>query len=313
MRGCALTGTNYAHVILSLPSSRIGFDMTLFGERKRREERDKAEAQGVDFWTKSMDDTVRHKLRYAVEDATGGDWELFRGIQQLTVRELGLGSLAGSPESPIGDVYSAIMRADELIVLSILQACSLEVLKEQARDAVRYGYQSEDRARIFADTVRETLIEHRIKYDMIDGKIIEKESEELHAEVVEPVLRLLSGRKGWDSVEKAYQDALGELHNGKPEDAITDACVALEEALALRDCKGNSLSKKLVDARKKGVLAPQDTPLGEGLSKVGAWIEAERSTTGDAHNANPASREDGWLVVHIVGALILRLAEGPRT
>jgi hypothetical protein len=66
-------------------------------------------------------------------------------------------------------------------------------------------------------------------------------------------------------------------------------------------------------ARSKGVFAPQDSPLMDALTKVVDWVAAERSSSGDAHNARPASREDGWLVVHIVGALIRRIAEGPRT
>lgn len=81
----------------------------------------------------------------------------------------------------------------------------------------------------------------------------------------------------------------------------------------LRLCHGNTLSKKMADARSKGVLAPQDSPLAEALNRIGAWIEAERSASGDTHNAHPASREDGWFVVHVVGALIRRLAEGPRS
>ena len=164
-----------------------------------------------------------------------------------------------------------------------------------------------------ASSAAATLREHRIKFDFVGLRIVSLDSEEMHVEVVIPVLKLLAGSPDWAEVEKAYQDALGELHNGKPEDAITDAAVALEEALKLRGCAGNTLSKKLKDAINKGVLAPHDQKLGDTYRLLGEWLEADRSASGDAHNAEQALRDDGWLFVHIAGALILRLSKGSRT
>lgn len=66
-------------------------------------------------------------------------------------------------------------------------------------------------------------------------------------------------------------------------------------------CKGNALGPLADDARKRGLLAPYDR-------KIIDWVSADRSDKGDAHNATPASRDDAWLAVHVVGALILRLA-----
>ncbi len=40
-------------------------------------------------------------------------------------------------------------------------------------------------------------------------------------------------------------------------------------------------------------------------------LEADRSFQGDAHNASPADRADAWMTVHVVGAIIVRLAGGP--
>ncbi len=66
-------------------------------------------------------------------------------------------------------------------------------------------------------------------------------------------------------------------------------------------------------ARKKGVLAPHDATLAAGIEKIIDWVCADRSETGDAHNAKPATRDDAWFAVHVVGALILRPAGGTRT
>lgn len=282
----------------------------LFGERQRREERDRAEAKGADFWTATLDESVRYKLMYAVRDATRNEGEVYENIRDWSVRSLGKPSLVGISSSSSRDVLEAVLNADERVVFSILEACAVSVGIRR-----RGTYDSEEWSRsyeAYGNAVRSILREHRIKFDLVGFQIIPKESEELHSEVVAPVLRLLSGRSGWESVEKAYQDALAELHNGKAEDAITDAAVALEEALALHGCKGNTLSKKMSDARGRGVFAPQDSLLADAIDRVGRWVEAERSDSGDAHNASSASFEDGWLVVHIVGALIRRLVEGPR-
>jgi hypothetical protein len=53
--------------------------------------------------------------------------------------------------------------------------------------------------------------------------------------------------------------------------------------------------------------------MAEALEKIIDWVESDRSEKGDAHNARPATREDAWLTVHIVGAVILRLTGEPRT
>lgn len=84
----------------------------------------------------------------------------------------------------------------------------------------------------FTGTVNTVLREHRISFELIGGEMVPLASQELHTEVVAPTLRLLSGRAGWNKVETAYQDALGELAQGKPAVAITDAATALQEALS---------------------------------------------------------------------------------
>jgi len=285
--------------------------MNLYGERRRREARDRAEAAGESFWTEAIEGSVRYKLLYAVEALLDENYDAYDTVRRVTLRDLGLPTLSGSDNSG-RDVRDAILEVGSDIVFSILEACSLYGSALAADQWSRRGPQWAEAVERFDESVRETLREHRVSFDYIDSRIIPLDSQELHVEVVEPVLRLLSGLEGWESVEKAYQDALAELHNGKAEDAITDASVALEEALALHGCTGNTLSKKMAEAKTKGVLASQDSLLAEALSKVGVWVEAERSASGDAHNAAPASREDGWLVVHIVGALLKRLATGPR-
>jgi hypothetical protein len=137
-------------------------------------------------------------------------------------------------------------------------------------------------------------------------------SKELHTEIVVPTMHLLSGRVGWEKVESAYQDALGEIADGKPADAITDAGTALQEAFVTLGCEGNTLGVLAKSARRKGLFAPHDALMAEALHKLVDWVSADRSEKGDVHQAGEPSVEDAWLTVHIVGAVILRLVGPPR-
>ena len=137
--------------------------------------------------------------------------------------------------------------------------------------------------------------------DLIDEKRV-RQARELHQAVVVPTLTLLGGKERFAGAEKAYQDALHQIHDGNPENGITDAGTALQEVLKALGCKGNALNPLAVSAQKKGILVGHDT-------KLINWVEGDRSNTGDTHNAAPASPEDAWLTVHIVGAIILRVAQ----
>ena len=128
----------------------------------------------------------------------------------------------------------------------------------------------------------------------------------MHQSVVSPTLTLLGGNERLARVEKAYRDALDQIHEGNPENSITDAGTALQEALQALGCKGNSLKPLAKAAQQKGILTGHDM-------KLINWVESDRSNTGDTHNASPASVEDAWLTVHIVGAIILRITHNtPR-
>lgn len=282
--------------------------MPFYGERKRRALRDAAEAEGASFWTETLDDSVRYKLLYATKDAVKDaydTYELYEGIRSVALKTLGRLNLAGS-EHAIDDVHRAIQQAHEDMVLTLIELADIAAgLVDQRRIG--------NRQETFRQEVRTVLREHRVSFDLVDGAIIPLESTEMHVEVVEPVIRLLHSSPDWVPVEMAYRKALSELHTGTADDAITDAATALQEALDLYGCSGNTVSRKLKSAQTKGILAPHDAKLAAAMRSVGEWVEADRSTLGDAHSSGPVDREDGWLIVHIVGALILRLSKGPRS
>ena len=107
-----------------------------------------------------------------------------------------------------------------------------------------------------------------------------------------------------------YRDALAQLADDKAANAITDAGTALQEMLEELGCEGNQLGDLIRSARKKQLLGAHDTPLIDAIDKAMHWVAADRSEMGDSHHATQATREDAWLSIHVVGALIVRLASG---
>ena len=222
-----------------------------FGRRKRLTKIEKAEAQGRSFWTQEVDQQARIKLVYAVQTLTAektqySGWVNLVGVaQRLTLEDLGLPRLSKSgPSDPSEDGLQAILDAEESVVFSLIEA--LLSLSWQVRSrfpgihAQTLGDFQQGIPK-FVRRVRTILREHRVSFDLIDGKFMPRESLEMHESVVVPTLTLLGGREGFEKVEKAYQDSLRELHTGTPEDAITDAATALQESLVALGGQGNSL------------------------------------------------------------------------
>lgn len=277
----------------------------LYARRKRLEKLREREAAGESLWSREFDQAARIRILHALQDCSEQYYhdELLGEARNLILRDEGWEYLVSDYYGAAHDVFEYIKVAEHSMMPSLLEAVTLCL----SIHPLRYGSKPEE----FRETVNTILNEHRISYELVDWRMVEFESKEQHTEVVVPALRLLSGREGWDDVERAYQEALKEISQGSPEDAITDAGTALQEALKLLGCEGNSLGPLAKSARDKGLLAAHDSTLADGIKKVIDWVSADRSEMGDAHNAAPATRDDAWLAVHIVGALILRLA-GPE-
>lgn len=270
----------------------------LHARRQRLKDIAAREAAGESLWTEKFDQTARARIWVILLARIRGvayyDNVAANSVKSRFLAELGI-SLPEHSGTGYERLRSWLHELDDSLVPSFLEAL-FGVVSTGSDDP---------------DELNDVLNEHRIAFEMINGEMVEFESKELHQEVVAPTLRLLSGRPGWDKVESAYQDALREISQNKPGDAITDAATALQAAFVVLGCTGNSLGPLAKDARKKGLLAPHDDTLNEALQKIVDWVSADRSETGDAHKASTATREDAWFVVHVVGALILRLAGGP--
>lgn len=142
-----------------------------------------------------------------------------------------------------------------------------------------------------------------------NSRLVPVDSHEMHNAVVDPTLYLLHSQPRFSGAEIAYQNALKELRNRDPADAITDAATALQDVLLALGCTGNALGPLLKSARSKGLLKGSDTPLTEAICKTVDWVSATRGE-GEAHTGNPdINMSDAWMMVHVVGALAIRLTE----
>jgi hypothetical protein len=73
--------------------------------------------------------------------------------------------------------------------------------------------------------------------------------------------------------------------------------------------EGNALGPLISSAKKKGIFSGHDTALLDSVMRAMDWVSAERSEAGDSHNVTDSGERDAWLMVHVVGALIVWLAE----
>jgi hypothetical protein len=301
----------------------------LYRERKR--ERVKAERLAAGErprFTKSLAEDVRTKITWAMLDSVPSKfkgsqyspgWDAVgRHLQRILFktwgRTTGLTNISGI--QPSADVSSYLIHDandEEALDMveawfdAVIQAVRAVIAEEEfsrfAPDWRRTVDQSFD---AYRNEVNSVLDLHDVGYQVVGTEIIERESMALHADVVEPALALLHGDSRLASVERAFQDALRELKpRGNPADAITDAATALQEMLVAIGADGKSLGPLIRNAVSRGLLRPYDAKLVD-------WASASRSDRGDAHSAGEASSSDAWLVVHVVGALILRLEAALR-
>lgn len=265
----------------------------LYNARKRLRERAAAEAGGQSFWTSIFDEKVRHKLLYATQDAAQREMQVVSEMARRSIlKDEGLPWLIDrslEPHADFGGYYFKCPDQDFPMVVEGIYRAMWDWLNAQ-------GYYGVD-VRGWEERVRTILEEERIAFDFAGGEMVPFESKELHEAVMEPALSLLRNPE-FAAAETAYRHALEEVTKGKAGDAITDAGTALQELLLALGCDGNSLGPLIKSAKAKGLLGAHDAPLTRAIE----------DTKGDAHKADAASKEDAWLMIHVVGALLVRLA-----
>ena len=295
----------------------------LFGLRKFREDVAALEAQGKSLWTEELAQHVRAKVvqallrmretyrRYSAFDdlVDAFDEVLVDAIDEVTF-QLGIArkSTVGvrskyQKQCTIDSFLDHITERDgiDTILFSFVEA--VWQLTEPLETGSRPELSDNSPRHQLSRHIRATLEDHRVAFDFVRGRFVARGDQVMHSRVVLPALTLLSGRDQFGDAERRFLDALKSIQEGRFDDAITDSSAALEAVLGSLGCSGNTLGKKFQDAKGKGLVTSHDLKLAD-------WISADRASKGDAHPEGASvARADAWLATHIVGAIIVRLAE----
>lgn len=239
---------------------------------------------------------------YAARDAGGqSPATLWDSARQLILKDEGLLQLIDAGAHPSEDFIKYFFGCPDDTMPTVIEAVHAAML-ELLRGSAGWNPKPFD----FTGDVQKILAEERVAYDFSDGHMIPFESKELHQAVVEPALKLLHNPQ-FAKPETAYRQALEELSKGTAGNAITDAGTALQETLAALGCEGNRLGPLIKSAKAKGLLAAHDARMTQAIEEVMEWVSADRSEMGDSHKVDNAGKDDAWFIIHVVGALIVRL------
>jgi hypothetical protein len=276
----------------------------LYSRRKRQAELAAREASGEMLWTESVDEAARARLVHAFRDSVGPHGIFYDIAREAILHDEGRFYLLDPTLDPAPDLTRYLLCCPDAMVPTVIEAMDFSCKDRQATVETNNWHALE----YFGSAVNVILREHRISYELINGQMVEFSSMELHQQVVAPALRLLAGRSDLDKVEFAYGEALREIADGNAANAITDAATALQEMFNALGWPGNSLGPQIKFARENGILAPHDSPMLHAIEKLLNWVSADRSEKGDAHAVTSVALDDAWLIVHVVGAVILRLS-----
>lgn len=284
-----------------------------FPKQQLRRDMAEREAAGVSLWTEALDSTARNKLAACVrnqlwDDRDGRDAEtLLSAITQDVSDAAGVVSRVDEvPElfgrQSIDDFVDSIRDPDvsPAIIFGLIEG----FWRWQAvRDEEFIARHPRSRA-LLRDRITEILDDHRIGFVFVDGDFLPRSGSIADQEILVPTVEFLTGDPAFADADATYREALKAIQHRQPDEAITKACTALQSVLTALGCGAEKLSKQIALAVGKGLLAKHDKPLE-------SWLTADRSNLGSAHPGDgTAVREDAWLTVHVVGAIILRLARG---
>lgn len=195
---------------------------------------------------------------------------------------------------------------DEIIKVAESYFVAVSYVKEKNPEI---GFYVDRAAEEYEGRINGIFTNHNLPYLAVDGRVLSHQSDAMQKLVLEPAITFLRGQPRFAAAEKAFADALDELRQGRPPDAITDVSRALQELLVELGGEGNTVSKAGRTAIKRGLLMSHDKHLLDAVELLFRWIEANRSERGDAHKTTDASQADARLAINIAGAIFVWLAE----
>lgn len=286
--------------------------------REHRRRMAELEAAGQDLWVETLDQPARNKLaaatRRAINDrsSNANTDNLVKGLAQELCDKSGMVQLPASFVSRYGDVsvdlFLENIRNINYSVEMIFGLIELFWRYEATHSGI--GFRKPESQGRYATAISEVLEDHRVKFLFVNGNFLPRDGSLIDTEVVVPALHFLIGDERYADAEQAYMRALKSVGENRPHDAISHAYTALQTLLQALGCgrREDALLKQLRSAVSRGILAQHDQAL-EG------WLTSDRGNRSSSHPTSaPPTRQDAWLAVHVVGALMLRLGRGaPRS
>jgi len=291
----------------------VEYEHELYAERLRRKAQAEALATGAAQWTGEISPRSRNQAAPRVA-GTNRDYRSSGQRPQLGNQETHNSVPRGRNTATAMGRASQSYPSEHLLSLIEAEHEALVNLVNEVSAGRRSGTsmnpaiaEAPDNFRIEVNRIFES---HIVAFHLHDNsRLVPIDSHEMHNAVVAPTLYLLHSEPRFADAEIAYQKALKELRDRDAGDAITDAATALQDVLLALGCTGNALGPLLKSARSNGLLKGRDTPLTEAITKTVDWVSATRGE-GEAHTGNPdINMSDAWMVVHVVGALVIRLSE----
>lgn len=171
------------------------------------------------------------------------------------------------------------------------------------RTAIEPEYSAES----FIEVVNDRLLHARVDWFFEDQRFQERGNFLMHSEVIRPVTILLADDQVFTKASAAFQSALNRLSKGETDVALTEGAVALQEFFRALGVEGNSVSDQLDKAQRQSFISGADRGLMKPLID---WVNADRSDRGNAHRhrAGDVTKADAWLMMHVVGAVMVRLS-----
>lgn len=265
-------------------------------------------------WIDSCPPSVGRKIRAMIEIATNAPDRVFEAADVHRAHGSGSGEVEVSTEKALSGEGSDSDRLDA--VAAVLYAFAY--LREHDHEEVdETGWNREYFSPRYdldelAEGVNDRLLGGRVEWHFYDGRFIHAGNRVMHANVVEPASILLDSDPKFGKAASAFGAALDRLSEDESSIAITDAAVAVQEFFRAVGVEGNSIADQLNAAQKLKLITEYDRHL---LKPIVDWTNADRSKLGKPHyfRDGDISKADAWLMIHVAGALMVRLSgEEPR-
>lgn len=277
--------------------------------RRRRLLSEKEATEGVQ-WKDDCPGQLGRKIVAILPLMTNATWRVYAGADSRRLFASDTSVNEFSTEDTLSGRGTDTDRLDcvAAVVYSFVR------LSETDQEEVWNGgaYPPEYDVEAFTNAVNDILLAARIEWHYSEGEFVQRGNSVLHAEVVKPASILLDSNPKFARASAGFNTAITRLSENKPDVAITDAAVAVQEFFRALGIEGNSISDQLNAAQRAKIITINDRAL---LKPILDWTNADRSNRGNAHHhrQGDATKADAWLAIHVAGALMVRLSnEEPR-